>query len=46
MHKNMVNVLSNLNTTMRHVFMKDKNLVPLPIQLLEFDEDEQPRHMS
>jgi len=28
------------------MFSWKTNLVPLPIQLLEFDEDEQPRHMS
>jgi hypothetical protein len=31
--KNMVNVLSNLNITMCHAFIKDQNLMPLPINL-------------
>jgi hypothetical protein len=41
MHKGMVILLSNLNTVMCDVFIKDQNLVPPPIQLSKFDEDEQ-----
>jgi len=28
-----LNVLSNLNITMCHTFIKDKNLMPLPINM-------------
>jgi hypothetical protein len=41
MHKSMVIVLSNLNTIMFDAFINDNNLVPPPIQLSKFDENEQ-----
>jgi hypothetical protein len=41
MHKSMVNVLSNLNMAMCHAFIEDWNLMPPPIHLFKYDEDEQ-----
>ncbi len=37
----MVNVLSNLNMAMCHAFIEDWNLMPPPIHLFKYDEDEQ-----
>lgn len=41
MNKQMVNVLSNLSTTMCHAFIKDPTLIPAPVNLSQ-SSDEQP----
>jgi hypothetical protein len=35
----MVNVLSNFNTTMCHVFIQDKNMMPTPLFALDSSLD-------
>jgi hypothetical protein len=41
MTKNMVSMLSNLSITMCHAFIKDQNLLPLPINLFDYLSNEQ-----
>jgi hypothetical protein len=35
----MVNVLSNLNTTMHHVFIQDKSMMPTPLFTSDLSSD-------
>lgn len=37
----MMNVLSNLSTTMCHTFIEDQTLMSLQVNLFEFEFDEQ-----